>query len=109
MGANLKRLRKRIRAHNFFETKHMLEERAYRNITTEMIIEAIGYDDPEICEDYPDSFPWPSCLILGWTRDGMPLHVHVAYFQEQTRIVTAYAHPDPDIWHDDLCTRRQKQ
>ena len=106
METNLRQVRRRIRARNFFESRHKLEERAHRNITAEMIIEAVGHDDPEICEDYPDDRPWPACLILGWTRDGTPLHVVVAYFEGQTKIVTAYAHPDADIWYDDLCTRR---
>ncbi len=105
-GCNLRRLKKRVREDKFFESRHKLVERANRGITKAMIVEAIGYDNPRICEDYPKDFPWPSCLILGWLNDGTPLHVQLAYFTGQTKVVTAYVNPDLEIWYDDLCTRR---
>ena len=105
-GCDLNELRRRVRNSIFFESKHLLIDRAYRQLTVDMIIEAVGYDKPKICEDYPNARPWPKCLILGWLKIGTPLHVVIAYTQYQTLIVTAYANPDNNIWYNDLCTRR---
>ena len=61
------------------------------------IIHATVYG--EIIEEYPDDFPLPSCLVLGYSRDGDPVHSVWAYDQQQEhgRLVTAYR-PDPTRW-----------
>jgi len=55
----------------------------------------------EIIEDYPDDWPYPSCLIYGETFRGDPVHSVWAY-NEETRwavLVTVYR-PDPSHWID---------
>jgi hypothetical protein len=58
-------------------------------------------ESPEILADYPDDRPYPSCLLLGFTKATRPLHL-VAAFDESDRkivVVTVYQ-PDPDQWED---------
>ncbi len=58
-------------------------------------------ESPEMLEDYPDDRPYPSCLLLGFTKADRPLHL-VAAFDEATGriiVVTVY-HPDTDRWDD---------
>ena len=54
-------------------------------------------ESPELLEEYPDDRPYPSCLLLGFTRAGRPLHLVAAFGEAGHTIVavTVY-HPDPD-------------
>ncbi|MFZ0727812.1 MAG: DUF4258 domain-containing protein, partial [Desulfobacterales bacterium] len=54
----------------------------------------------EVIEDYPDDKYGPSCLILGYTKKGRPLHVQCSYpSRTLVKIITLYE-PDPDLWID---------
>lgn len=59
----------------------------------------------EIIEDYPDDFPTPSCLILGFPSIDVPLHVVVASNGESAKIAKAY-YPDKDKWESDMKIRK---
>ena len=65
----------------------------------------IALDNGMIIEQYPDDFPYPSCLVMSLV-DGRPIHVVAALNDEvkETIIITVYE-PDPRIWGDDF-TRR---
>lgn len=56
---------------------------------------------------YPDDWPYPSRLLLGW-RGSRPLHVVVAYNAEDDEhiVITVYE-PDPIQWESGF-TRRKK-
>jgi len=61
--------------------------------------EAIG-NQAEIIEDYPDDKYGPSCLVLGFTQAGRPLHVLCSYPSRPVlKIITLYE-PDPNLWRD---------
>lgn len=62
----------------------------------------------EVIENYPDDFPHPSQLLLGWVR-GRPLHVVAADHPTQPviSIITAYE-PDPEQWEPDFKHRRRQ-
>jgi hypothetical protein len=62
-------------------------------------------DNGTVIEDYPDDFPYPSCLILSWVS-GRPVHLVAAFDNEaqEVIIITVYE-PDPRIWFDGF-TRR---
>ena len=53
----------------------------------------------EIIEDYPNDFPHPSCLILGYLDNGDPVHAVWAYNRrsEEAILVTVYL-PNPELW-----------
>ena len=50
-------------------TNHAMQRLIQRGITVSEVIEAIMTG--EVIEDYPDDYPYPSCLLLG----GNKLHV----------------------------------
>lgn len=61
----------------------------------------------EIIENYPDDFPYPSCLIYGYTiNDRSVIHVVVSCNGENIGIITAYF-PDLDEFENDLKTRKR--
>jgi len=52
----------------------------------------------EVIEDYPDDKYGPSCLILGFTEAGRPLHIHCSYpARPVIKVITVYE-PDPGEW-----------
>ncbi|QTA86151.1 DUF4258 domain-containing protein [Desulfonema magnum] len=53
----------------------------------------------EIIEDYPDDFPYPSCLIYGRSSSDDPVHSVWAYDSENeiAVLITVYR-PDPERW-----------
>lgn len=62
----------------------------------------------EVIEDYQDDKPFPSCLVLGFTFSGNPVHSVWAYNRENrwTVLITVYR-PDPVRWVN-WRTRRSK-
>ena len=59
-----------------------------------------------IIEQYPDDTPFPSCLILGASVAGRPLHVVCAVNPGvNCCMITAY-YPNPDKWEADNKTRK---
>lgn len=61
----------------------------------------------EIIEQYPEDFPWPSCLVFGYAKDGKVIHVVMSDNGEFSKIITTYI-PDTDTFEDDLRTRKEK-
>jgi hypothetical protein len=79
-------------------SRHALHRMVERNISDEMIRQAGG--SAELIEDYPDDKYAPSCLLLGLTTNGTPLHFHVSRAAgTHAKIITLYS-PDPDEWED---------
>ena len=60
----------------------------------------------QIIEQYPDDFPFPSCLILGYS-EGRPVHVCASIQDNMMYVITAYI-PDPTKWEADLKTRKEE-
>lgn len=59
----------------------------------------------EIIEDYPNDFPYPSCLIFGCALDGRIIHVVAGFDGEIVHIITVYI-PNLEKFHEDYKTRR---
>jgi hypothetical protein len=60
----------------------------------------------EVIEDYPTDKYGPSCLVLGWTANGRPLHIQCTYpLREKVKIITIYE-PDPTDWVEFKTRRR---
>lgn len=65
-------------ARDAFEfSKHAADQALLRNILVSEVREAA--QTAEIVEDYPDDKYGPSCLLLGFTRAGRPLHIQCSY------------------------------
>ena len=60
----------------------------------------------EIIEQYPDDYPYPSCLILGLSLDDKFLHVVIGHHETELFLITAYF-PSSDKWEDDFKTRKE--
>lgn len=50
-----------------------------------------------IIEYYPNDYPYPSCLVLGYTKINHPLHVVCGIGKEHLYIITAY-NPNENKW-----------
>ncbi len=61
----------------------------------------------EVIEDYPKDTPYPSCLILGRTATGRPIHIVCAPVTAERKlaIITVYQ-PDPARWDPEFRRRR---
>ena len=84
-------------ARDLFEfSQHAVDESILRRVSVQELREAIGQG--EIIEDYPHDKYGPSCLILGFTRTGRPLHIQCSYpSRSLVKIITLYQ-PDPKQW-----------
>ena len=85
-------------------TNHIAVRLMQRRIETGDILYALV--NGEIIEQYPDDYPYPSCLVLGLTEDQQPLHVVCGMGDGELWLVTAY-YPDTDEWTDDFRSRRE--
>ena len=59
----------------------------------------------EIIEQYPNDYPYPSCLICGKNISGEIIHIVLSDEGNSSRIITAYF-PDADKWSKDFKNRR---
>ena len=86
-----------------FITAHAAERFRQRGIKVKDIRNAVKTG--EIIEQYPEDYPYPSCLLLGLSVKAQPLHVVMSDEGNASRIITAYF-PDVDKWESDLKTRK---
>jgi hypothetical protein len=92
----LEKIRSQLSAGKFEFSRHALKRAVERNISDQEIRQA-GVQ-VSIIEDYPDDKYSPSCLLLGFTQTGRPLHLQVSLAEtELVKIITIYE-PDPNEW-----------
>lgn len=84
-----------------------------QHCTTRLFQRGISSDDVRnvlrqgsIIEEYPDDYPYPSCLLLGFSATTTPLHVVCGVAEQELWIVTAYR-PDPAQWADGFASRKE--
>ena len=105
LALNIDELQKICTSDNIVITIHAAKRLEQRGIRLKEIIDCIL--NGEILEQYPDDYPYPSCLIFGNKNTEKPLHTVVGTNGEQLWIVTAY-YPSSDKWMDDFKTRREE-
>jgi len=86
-----------------FVTAHAAERFRQRGIKAKDIRNAV--QTGEIIEQYPDDYPYPSCLLLGMSVKLQPVHVVMSDEGNVSRIITAYF-PNTEKWEIDLKTRK---
>jgi hypothetical protein len=88
-----------IRQRRLRITDHADQEAAAGALTLDEIYESVILG--EIIEDYPTDAPFPSCLVLGFTQTGTPVHSVWAYNEHGSWavLITVYR-PDPTRWID---------
>ncbi len=104
MELNIELLRRLCKLENIEITLHAAKRLEQRGITTSDIISCIVAG--EIIEQYPDDYPFPSCLILGISVKKQYMHIVVGSNSETLWIVTAY-YPDREKWEPDFKTRKE--
>jgi hypothetical protein len=79
-------------------SRHAFRRAIERNISAAEIEEAGAH--ARVIEDYVDDKYSPSCLLLGFTLAGRPLHIQVSYADtELVKIITLYE-PDANEWYN---------
>ena len=94
----IEEIRAKVQAGQFEFSKHAVDRSILRRISVQELREAIA--SGEVIEDYPEDKYGPSCLVLGFTQAGRPLHIQCSYpSRPLVKIITLYE-PDPDKWID---------
>ena len=97
--ALLDKIRDKIAQRQYEFSKHAVDQTIVREISVSELEKAIS-SQSEVIEDYPEDKYGPSCLILGFTSAGRPLHVQCSYPDRPLiKIITVYE-PDPELWID---------
>jgi hypothetical protein len=95
----LEEIRGKIQKRQYEFSKHAVDQSIIRDIAVAELEQAVS-NRSEVIEDYPNDKYGPSCLILGFTKAGRPLHVQCSYpSRPQIKIITVYE-PDPHLWTD---------
>lgn len=100
---NIELIRRLCEAKALQWTNHVMIRLLQRGISTNDVEYAIIHG--EIIEQYPDDYPYPSCLVLGATIAGKHLHVVCGATNERLWLITAY-YPNPDEWSPDFKRRK---
>jgi len=99
MMALIQEIRTKIKQRHYEYSKHAVDQSIIRDISVLELEDAV-VGKSEVIEDYPEDKYGPSCLILGYTKTGRPLHIQCSYPScPLVKIITLYQ-PDPDLWID---------
>ena len=90
----------KIKCGEYEFSKHAVDQSIVRDISVSEMEQAI-LENALIIENYPNDKYGPSCLILGYTQNGRPLHIQCSYpSRPLIKIITLYQ-PDSGLWIDD--------
>ena len=103
---DIEALREYYRQDNIIISLHAQERLRQRGIRAKDVRNCIM--SGEIIEQYPDDFPFPSCLIFGYAVNGKIIHVVASDEGTGSRIIKAYF-PDNVKFEDDLKSRRERK
>ena len=84
-------------------SQHMMKRFSERHIKYRDILSVIN--SGEIIEQYPNDYPYPSCLMLGLDFNGKYMHIVCGTDNEYLWVITAY-YPAEDQWEADMKTRK---
>ncbi len=101
---SIEQLRKYYQEDAVFVTEHAAERARQRGIKARDIRHAV--ETGLIIEQYPEDYPYPSCLILGKNMRGQSIHVCMSDEGSASRIITAY-YPDSTKWNSDYSERKE--
>ncbi len=80
-------------------TAHAEIEREADVISTEELEQALGSEQVEQLESYPDDPRGASGLFLGFTGEGQPIHAVIGLTSPETVVVITMYRPDLELWH----------
>lgn len=105
MLIDIETLRTYYKQDNILMTQHSSERCRQRGIKKHDIKNAVS--NGEIIEQYPNDFPFPSCLVRGHSLENKIIHVVMSDEGTGSRIITAYF-PDSEKWDDEFRVRKEK-
>lgn len=82
---------------------HALQRMFERKVSYDEVIETLKTG--EVIEEYEEDKPHPSQLLLSWSQD-RPLHIVVAFGEDNSAIIITVYEPDPGQWDDEFKHRR---
>lgn len=87
-----------IEAGRIVPSRHSLREAAEDDLAMGEVYLSVT-EKGEVIEDYPDAYPMPACLILGFNTIDEPIHSVWGYdgVNQVARLITVYR-PDPNRW-----------
>ena len=89
----LEEIQRQLSSGEFEFSRHAFKRVVERNIS-ELEIRQAG-EEAKIIENYPDDKYSPSCLLLGFTKTGRPLHIQVSLAESDLiKIITIYEPSD---------------
>lgn len=103
MNDNLLHIKILCRQEKLRWTSHIMSRLFQRGISLDDVKSAISTG--EIIENYPNDYPYPSCLLLGKNLNDEYFHVVCGITEEELWLITAYR-PSAEKWESDLKTRK---
>ena len=100
LGALLLDIKQKVRTKSYRLTSHAEREREADQITVREIEEALLSERCEVIENYPDDPRGASCLVLGFTGEGLPLHLVCGVSLPDVMVIITVYRPHPDKWFD---------
>lgn len=97
---DISQVKKLIAKRKYRITGHAEVERDAETITLGEIEEAILSEDADIIEDYPNDPRGPSCLVVGFTKRGLPIHIVCGIGSLELLVIIAVYRPDVEEWID---------
>jgi hypothetical protein len=92
----IEEIKEKFARDEFEFSKHAADQSILREISVREMRQAVSVG--EIIEDYPRDKYGPSCLVLGFTPAGRPLHIQCSYpSRPMIKVITVYE-PDSDKW-----------
>ena len=92
-------IRNKIARQDYEFSKHAVDQSIARDISVNELEQALS-SQSELIENYPDDKYGSSCLVLGFTDNGRPLHIQCSYPERPLiKIITLYE-PAMELWVD---------
>ena len=95
----LEEIKNKILRRQYEFSKHAVDQSIIRDISVAEVEDVIT-GKSEVIEDYPDDKYGPTCLILGFTKVGRPLHLQCSYPDRPLIKIIMLYEPDPELWVD---------
>lgn len=102
----IEKLKTAVRTGKITWTNHGRTRMEQRGFIKDEVIQIILMG--EIIEDYPDSYPYPSCLMCGTLSNNQIVYVVVGYDGNEVYLVTVYV-PDEKKFEKNMKTRRKRK
>jgi len=104
MTLDIEKIREYCKTGQIIYSKHFMDrcrERSIRLAEAEAVIMT-----GDVIEEYPDDYPFPSCLFLGLDSGHNSLHVVCAQGEKRLYMISAYR-PSPEKWEPNMRTRKE--